>query len=353
MRTPGSSSSARERPRTCCSRSGIAPATPTVHASPARGTPGHGASRTPCPWPRRRSRSPCEPSSPPTLTVASAPTAPSCTGCSQRTPVSSLPRTTARISAASPRGAGCRFPWTRTSWLTSHDPRKPAEEQHFGGPSLGEDLHASVRCRTPFEGRIGIPHQAVQVREVGCCHGENLSVLVHSPPKNVGLPRGRCDVEPPGIAFAADEQIEYCGLRRHHGERSIRAGVLVTWRRGGSTRCSRMAGRVGRHQGECRKAPGEAAPQGVLLPRCLWNRGRRGCPPRHAHLGRALFNLAVGYLLVCRAGSFDLRKTQHVLVLGAGTLIMSIMPEVLQGRERAVKAPTYLQRGRRRRYRGN
>jgi hypothetical protein len=38
-----------------------------------------------------------------------------------------------------------------------------------------------------------------------------------------------------------------------------------------------------------------------------------------------LFNLAVGYLLVCRVGSFDLRKTLHVLILGAGILIMSVM----------------------------
>ena len=37
------------------------------------------------------------------------------------------------------------------------------------------------------------------------------------------------------------------------------------------------------------------------------------------------FNLAVGYLLICRVGSFDLRKTQHALVLGAGFLIMSLM----------------------------
>jgi len=37
-----------------------------------------------------------------------------------------------------------------------------------------------------------------------------------------------------------------------------------------------------------------------------------------------LFNLAVGYLLVCRVGSFDLRKTLHVLVLGAGILLMSL-----------------------------
>jgi hypothetical protein len=37
------------------------------------------------------------------------------------------------------------------------------------------------------------------------------------------------------------------------------------------------------------------------------------------------FNLAVGYVLVCRVGSFDLRKTAHVLVLGAGVLSMSLM----------------------------
>jgi hypothetical protein len=38
-----------------------------------------------------------------------------------------------------------------------------------------------------------------------------------------------------------------------------------------------------------------------------------------------LFNLAVGYVLVCRVGNFNLRKTQHVFVLGAGILIMSLM----------------------------
>jgi hypothetical protein len=38
-----------------------------------------------------------------------------------------------------------------------------------------------------------------------------------------------------------------------------------------------------------------------------------------------LFNLAVAYLLVCRVGSFNLRNTRHVLVLGAGILIMSVM----------------------------
>ncbi|HKM83118.1 MAG TPA: hypothetical protein VJY15_19435 [Candidatus Acidoferrum sp.] len=44
------------------------------------------------------------------------------------------------------------------------------------------------------------------------------------------------------------------------------------------------------------------------------------------------FNLAVGYLLVCRVGSFSLRKTPHVLVLGAGILIMSLMLARVFGR---------------------
>ena len=38
-----------------------------------------------------------------------------------------------------------------------------------------------------------------------------------------------------------------------------------------------------------------------------------------------LFNLTVAYLLICRVGDFNLRKTQHVLALGAGILIMALM----------------------------
>jgi hypothetical protein len=38
-----------------------------------------------------------------------------------------------------------------------------------------------------------------------------------------------------------------------------------------------------------------------------------------------LFNLAVAYLLVCRVGGFNLRNTRHVLLLGAGILLMSLM----------------------------
>ncbi len=37
------------------------------------------------------------------------------------------------------------------------------------------------------------------------------------------------------------------------------------------------------------------------------------------------FNIIVGYLLVCRVGAFDLRRTRHVLVAGIGALLMSVM----------------------------
>jgi len=44
------------------------------------------------------------------------------------------------------------------------------------------------------------------------------------------------------------------------------------------------------------------------------------------------FNLIIAYLLICRVGSFNLRKTQHVLVLGTGILIMSLMLAYAFGR---------------------
>ncbi len=37
------------------------------------------------------------------------------------------------------------------------------------------------------------------------------------------------------------------------------------------------------------------------------------------------FNLVVGYLLVCRVGSFSLRQTRGVAVLGLGVLLMAVM----------------------------
>jgi hypothetical protein len=45
-----------------------------------------------------------------------------------------------------------------------------------------------------------------------------------------------------------------------------------------------------------------------------------------------LFNLAIGYLLVCRVGTFDLRSTRHILPLGAGILVISLLSAYAFGR---------------------
>ena len=37
-----------------------------------------------------------------------------------------------------------------------------------------------------------------------------------------------------------------------------------------------------------------------------------------------LLNLTVAYVLICRVGAFELRRTRHVLVLGAGFVAMAI-----------------------------
>jgi hypothetical protein len=37
-----------------------------------------------------------------------------------------------------------------------------------------------------------------------------------------------------------------------------------------------------------------------------------------------LFNIVIGYLLVCRVGDFELRDTGDVVALGLGTLVMGL-----------------------------
>ncbi len=44
------------------------------------------------------------------------------------------------------------------------------------------------------------------------------------------------------------------------------------------------------------------------------------------------FNLCIGYLLVCRVGTFELRKTKHVLIAGLGALLMALMLSQAFGR---------------------
>lgn len=37
------------------------------------------------------------------------------------------------------------------------------------------------------------------------------------------------------------------------------------------------------------------------------------------------FNLVIGYLLICKVGTFSLRKNSHAIVLGAGILFMALL----------------------------
>ena len=52
------------------------------------------------------------------------------------------------------------------------------------------------------------------------------------------------------------------------------------------------------------------------------------------------FNLAVGYVLVCRVGDFDLRSTEHVIALGLGTLLMALLMARMFGRFHGGNSPT-------------
>jgi len=45
-----------------------------------------------------------------------------------------------------------------------------------------------------------------------------------------------------------------------------------------------------------------------------------------------MFNLALAYLLIFRVGSFDLRKNAHVLTLGVGILLVSLLSARAFGR---------------------
>jgi hypothetical protein len=51
------------------------------------------------------------------------------------------------------------------------------------------------------------------------------------------------------------------------------------------------------------------------------------------------FNLAVGYVLVCRVGDFDLRSTEPVIALGLGTLLMGLLTARLFGRFHGGNSP--------------
>ncbi|MDR3617589.1 MAG: hypothetical protein P4L53_28790 [Candidatus Obscuribacterales bacterium] len=51
------------------------------------------------------------------------------------------------------------------------------------------------------------------------------------------------------------------------------------------------------------------------------------------------FNLVVAYLLICRVGMFNLRSTDHIIALGLGVLLMSVLTARLFGRFHGGNAP--------------
>jgi hypothetical protein len=51
------------------------------------------------------------------------------------------------------------------------------------------------------------------------------------------------------------------------------------------------------------------------------------------------FNLAVGYVLLCRVGDFDLRSTDHVVASGLGVLLMGVITARLFGRFHGGNSP--------------
>jgi len=50
-------------------------------------------------------------------------------------------------------------------------------------------------------------------------------------------------------------------------------------------------------------------------------------------------NLAVGYVLICRVGNFDLRATDHVVVAGLGALLLAMVTARMFGRFHGGNAP--------------
>src|SRR5580704_14418705 len=51
------------------------------------------------------------------------------------------------------------------------------------------------------------------------------------------------------------------------------------------------------------------------------------------------FNLVVGYVLICRVGSFSLRATDHAAFLGLGILLMSLISARSFGRFHGGNSP--------------
>jgi hypothetical protein len=52
-----------------------------------------------------------------------------------------------------------------------------------------------------------------------------------------------------------------------------------------------------------------------------------------------VFNFVVGYVLICRAGDFDLHSTDHIVALGLGVLVMGLFAARAFGRFHGGNSP--------------
>src|ERR1700704_4952631 len=101
---------------------------------------------------------------------------------------------------------------------------------------------------------------------------------------------------------------------------------LISYLFGGSFLCNSIphfvSGVMGRpFQSPFAKPPGEGLSSSTV--NVLWG----------------FFNLAVGYVLVCRVGDFDLHSTGHVIALGLGVLLMGVITARLFGRLHGGNSP--------------
>lgn len=51
------------------------------------------------------------------------------------------------------------------------------------------------------------------------------------------------------------------------------------------------------------------------------------------------FNLAVGYVLICRVGQFDMHSTEHAVASGLGVLVLGLITARLFGRFHGGNSP--------------
>ena len=58
----------------------------------------------------------------------------------------------------------------------------------------------------------------------------------------------------------------------------------------------------------------------------------QGLSPAIVNVLWGTLNIAIGYVLICRVGRFDLRRTRPVLTAGIGALLMAVMLAYAFGR---------------------